>query len=121
MYTVYFTDKTEFKGGTPDKSLWGNIPDKEIEKIEYKYTVKPIVFSGYSEYNHLVERIRGVGNSMSFINKIILIGKRENGFDLVNIYFKSKKITVESKRTVGSCKGWKRGIKDRSPRINGLR
>lgn len=57
IYTIYFKDKTIFKGGESlDKSLWSNMPDKAIDYLVYSLADGSfLVLKGFEKYAHIVE------------------------------------------------------------------
>lgn len=88
MYKVTFEDGTTFDGGDPINSRWDELPNKPIQSLEYWVT--PVKreggmilaekeirfrFSDFEEYNHCVERVRGVNNTIDRINKVIVMGR----------------------------------------------
>lgn len=76
MYKINFLDGTEFIGGEPHDSKWDLIPHKSIKSIEYQLTpFLKYIFSNFESYNHMVERIRGVNNSIEVITKVIIMGR----------------------------------------------
>lgn len=79
MYTVNFFDGTTFEGGNPSDSKWDEIPKKAITSIEYSLT--PFItyrFADFDAYNHCVERVKGVNNSLNTITKVVIMGAVKN-------------------------------------------
>ena len=73
MYIIIFEDGTRFIGGSLENSLWNNIPDKRIKRIQYKYKGHIFILEGYENYNHIIEK--SFVNNKDIILKIILMGK----------------------------------------------
>lgn len=57
MYKITFVDGTTFEGGEFYDSHWNDIDDKPIKNIDYRIQGHKIYISGYTEYNHVVERV----------------------------------------------------------------
>lgn len=76
MYQVTFEDDTEFTGGEPDSSMWDMLPEKTIKRIVYwlDENIK-FDFSNFEEYNHCVERVKGVANPVDRIEKVIIMAR----------------------------------------------
>jgi hypothetical protein len=78
-YVITFEDGSTFDGGNPQDSRWDEIPNKLIASLEYSLTpFMKYKFSGFVAYNHLVERVRGVGNSVDIISKVVIMGMVDN-------------------------------------------
>lgn len=76
MYKVIFEDGTTFDGGTPINSLWSELPNKPIKSVEYWVTDKlHFLFEGFEEYNHCVERVRGVNLPLDIATKAIIMAR----------------------------------------------
>lgn len=80
MYKVRFDDDSEFMGGDPKKSNWENLPPgKKIASIQYKLMGIAMIFKGFEEYNHIVERAEIINakdrTSVHRITKVIVMGK----------------------------------------------
>lgn len=114
MFKAYFIDGTTFEGRSLPDSQWNEMPDKPIEKLEYFFTNKKLIFEGYREYNHLFENKGGIGMPVKK-TKLFLMGREENRtciatFDLMErkLYLTYTHIGHEySNQILG---GWKKGI-----------
>lgn len=124
MYKVTFNDGTTFLGGEPQLSLWNNMPDKPIARIEYSMAGHSIILEGYEAYNHIVERARPINKrGIETISKVILMTKKGDSvtcliFDFLKnhgcYYTRTRKFGYEynNKPTTG----WKKGIKNGKPK-----
>jgi hypothetical protein len=76
MYQVTFVDGEEFVGGEPNNSLWDNLSKKPIKSLIYWLNEDlKFSFSNFEEYNHSVERIKGVNNGLEVVSKAIIMGR----------------------------------------------
>ena len=120
MYTITLANDTIFHGGTLQDSRWNKIPDINITKWEYNLFNKPIILSGYEEYNHLIERV--YINASPIITKIILMGKINDEVHSITFDLKTKQL-IKSVSKAGQeynskpVTGWKKGEKSLNPTI----
>lgn len=113
MYNILFSDQSTFQGGTLKNSRWTWIPDKPISEWTYTLFEKPIVLKGYEAYNHLLEKVNVFGSEK--VLKVILMGKKGNNVDCIEIDLQNSKISKTVKE-FGSeylnkpTLGWKIGV-----------
>lgn len=114
MYKL-FLEEGEFSGKSTDGS-WNNIPDKNILRMEYSYTMtRKLILKGYKEYNHLVEKIAIIGSKQEVISKIIICGRTNVNTDVFTIDLKTRVIT-HKRVDIGQeyngqiLRGWKNGV-----------
>lgn len=138
MYKVTFADNTIFEGGTPVNSLWSDLPNKPIQSIEYWVTDLHFLFENFEEYNHCVERIKGVNTPLETVTKAIIMGrvaqrvyqvvfdlKTGNTWQLVTVYGEeySPQERFDLKgdfagwKNGKSLSGWKQGLVGESPKL----
>jgi len=89
-FIVQFTDKTTFKGDQ-FKGEWKNIPDKEIEKVEYCINNKKYFIQGYKEYNHQFDKHTKFGTGTTIVAAIWML-REENRSLHIRFDFEKKKI-----------------------------
>src|SRR5579863_1888181 len=79
MYQVIFDDGSEFTGGEPDNSMWDMLPKKPIQSVTYWLDERlKFKFDNFEEYNHCVERVRGVNSGTEVVTKAIIMGRVKN-------------------------------------------
>lgn len=129
MYIVTFEDGTTFEGGEPVNSRWDDLPNKPIKSLLYMVT--PVInhqaqtpikysFTDFEEYNHCVERVRGVNNSIDRIDKVIVMGrvkarvyqvvfdlKEGNVYQLVTVW--GEEYSPQVRMLDGEFAGWLNG------------
>lgn len=116
MYKVTFTDGTEFDGGEPEQSMWDCLPSKPIKSVVYWLKDSPkYSFSDFEEYNHCVERVRGVNTGTDFISLVIIMGRIKNRvyqmiFDLKTGEIKQDVPKYGEEYKGRPLTGWKFGI-----------
>jgi hypothetical protein len=116
MYIVIFEDYTQFIGGDPNNSRWNEMPNKRIRELVYKLGDYSISLSGFSEYNHLVERVSFLNKRTKKISKVIIMGHQN--FKVYKFIIDLLKSEVNQEETLfgkeynnASTTGWKKGIK----------
>lgn len=118
MYKVMFVDNTIFNGGNPENSLWNNMPNKPIKKIEYTLLGHTVTFEGYESYNHLKEKAQFLlQNNEIRLSKVILMAKKGNVvYSFIFDYFTKEILTTTSefgKEYYGKeTSGWKTGLQN---------
>ena len=125
MYKITFEDDTVFDGGTPEDSKWNDIPDKKIQKIDYRLGNMQFYMGGFEKYNHVVEKYQLVNKNMKFISKVILMGCTNERVYQVIFDIRNNKIlrtlTKYGKEYMGkNTTGWKKGIQHGKPKIKFL-
>ena len=132
MYQVTFFDGEIFTGGEPDNSMWNKLPNKPIKSIVYWLNEEiKFSFTDFEEYNHCVERVKGVNNGLEVVSKAIIMGrvnqrvyqvifdlKRGNIHQLVTKYgeeYSNQEVIDENGRFKNwingkPLSGWKQGI-----------
>ncbi len=120
MYKVFFTDETSYLGGPFANSKWNSIPDKPIKELVYIIGQTQFRFRGYTEYNHIVERVNVAGQE--FISQVIIMGRNSNVVDCIVIDLKTQK-AQRVQRELGheynnrATTGWKVGVNMEVPRL----
>ena len=122
MYTIYFKDKTKWKGGDLTDSKWNDMPNKPIFKIEYNLLDRLISISGFEKYNHIIEHI-SIFNKKKLISKTILMGLKDNKiynfvFDIYKNKISYDNVEVNKEYLGKKTTGWKTGIKNSKPIID---
>lgn len=137
MYTVMFSDGSKFEGGSPNDSLWNEIPDKPIVSVSYALT--PFItyrFENYESYCHCVERVQGINKNFKMISKVVIMGKIKGSVHQIimdskgNVY---QTVVPYGKEYSSQCKivdgkfagwlngraltGWKTGVENKVPRL----
>jgi len=115
MYTVKFFDNSEFKGGTPDNSLWNEMPDKKITAIAYEHLNYSYTLSGFEKYNHIVKRGLFLSTNNSSVIEITIMGLYKNKvyqivFDVLNQKIHKKICDSGKEYNEKSHSGWKDGV-----------
>ena len=121
LYTIFFADNTNFRGGTIENSNWLNVPDKEIKRIIYSLpNGDNIVLNGYESYFHMTEAVTDISGKNKGKQRIefdYIMGKKREIITSYRINVLSgeieKKIFNEEDkfiRGLNSC-GWKPNIK----------
>lgn len=111
-FNIIYEDNSYFDGDSLNKD-WNKAPDKLIKEVIYTLNEKQIKFSGYKEYNHLVEKVSIIKKG-SYISKLLFIGRNKDISDIIIINFKDKVITkqtVKKGQEYNNQKltGWKKG------------
>lgn len=75
MYDVTFEDGSVFHGAEPINSLWDELPNKPIKSISYWVNDSKFLLENFEEYNHCVERVRGVNVSMDIVSRAMIMGR----------------------------------------------
>jgi hypothetical protein len=93
MYQITFVDGTEFTGGEPEQSMWDMLPNKLIKSIVYWLNEDTkFSFNDFEEYNHCVERVKGVNTGLEIVSKAIIMGRV--GQRVYQVIFDLKRGTV---------------------------
>lgn len=96
-FVVYYKDGSSFQGN-PFQTDWKKVdPDKIVTKFEYYMPKFKITMEGYKQYNHLLEC---VGFGKTNINKIMLMGRKNEYTDIVIIDLK-RNIVSQGERSYG--------------------
>ena len=76
MYQVTFIDGEVFTGGEPEHSMWDTLPNKPIKSVTYWLSEEmKWSFSDFEEYNHCVERVKGINSPIDVITKVIIMAR----------------------------------------------
>lgn len=120
MYKVYFEDGTTFLGGEPAESLWNDMPDKLITKIEYEFLNIRLVLEGFKRYNHLVGRrnvlFTKLQNDIYYISLVAEDGQISKIFTwnlIKKEFIQEVKQNIEMKKSTG----WKIGKALKNPTL----
>lgn len=126
IYTVKFSDKTEFIGGDVSAPKWGKCPEKEISSLEILLPCKDkIILSEYEKYNFFIGAIRNLKDGKISVQHLFALGCNDNTVTSYRITLSSESgnkyrvgdMTVRNfpfgKEGIGrsSTNGWKKGIK----------
>ena len=116
MYKVTFTDNSEFIGGEFTDSKWNEMPQKPIQKIEYKMGNKNIIAEGYEAYNHVVEKLYVFQKGQAISKVMLMLKKDEDVLVLVYNLIRKKfdyEIAIFGKEYNNrATTGWKIGIEN---------
>lgn len=114
MYQLTFEDNSKFVGGLILlDSKWNDMPPKLIREWEYIIFEKQFIFSGYEEYNHIIERVNF--SNQEIATKVILMGRIGLLVESYLIDLQERKI-YKTRNKLGaeylgkSTTGWKKGI-----------
>jgi len=90
MYSIVFEDESKFNGGEFYDSKWNEMPSKLIKEWKYMFCDYMIVFSGYEEYNHIVEKIGFFGHTKN--TKVLLMARKNLQVDAFVIDLETKQL-----------------------------
>lgn len=126
VYTIKFSDGSEFIGGDINAPKWGKCPEKEISSLEVFLPCKDrIILSKYEKYNFFIGAIKNFRDGKISVQHLFALGCNGNSVTSYRITLSSEggnkhrvgDMTVRNfpfgKEGIGRTptNGWKKGIK----------